>query len=102
MDQCPQKIEFASRDGKGLIAVSGLLAVVDISDRKLVEDRLIAARDGFRLLVENSPFGVYVVDADLKIAYISAGARKVFQSVQPVVGCELGDVTTTASPLREP
>jgi PAS domain S-box-containing protein len=73
-------------DGK----VVGLLAAItNITDIKHAEQRLRASEVTFRQLVENSPFGIYVVDADFRIMHVSAGAENVFKNVRPVIGCEL-------------
>jgi PAS domain S-box-containing protein len=76
------------RDGK----VVGLLAVItNITDLKHAEQRLRASEVTFRQLVENSPFGIYVVDADFRLVHVSAGAEKVFENVRPVIGCDLAE-----------
>jgi PAS domain S-box-containing protein len=48
--------------------------------------------EAFYSLVEENPFGVYVVDADFRIRQISAGARKVFSGFQDVRGLDLAHV----------
>jgi PAS domain S-box-containing protein len=74
------------RDGKviGLVA-----AITSITDLKRAEQRLRASEVTFRQLVENSPFGIYVVDADFRIVHVSAGAENAFKNVRPVIGCDL-------------
>lgn len=64
----------------------------DMTESKRVEKDLRAAHDTFRHLVEQSPFGVYVVDADFRLVQVSAGARKVFQNVRPLLGRDFADV----------
>lgn len=64
----------------------------DITESKRVEQDLRAAHDTFRHLVEQSPFGVYVVNADFRLVQVSAGARKVFQNVRPLLGRDFADV----------
>ena len=51
--------------------------------------------DAFRDLIRNSPFGIYVVDPDLRMLQVSAGARKTFENVQPLLGRDLGEVMHT-------
>jgi PAS domain-containing protein len=46
---------------------------------RVAEQRLRDSEITFRQLVESSPFGVYVVDADFRIVQVSAGARKRFE-----------------------
>jgi len=56
------------------------------------EDTSSAAHDSFRHLVEHSPFGIYAVDADFRLALVSSGARKVFENVRPLVGRDFAEV----------
>lgn len=62
------------------------------ADRNRSEALLQASHDTFRHLVENSPFGVYVVDADFRLAQVSAGAQKVFENVRPLIGRDFAEV----------
>jgi len=79
------------RDGAGdVVGVSKI--VRDISARKRDEDALRAAHATFRQLVENSPFGVYAVDADFRLVQVSKGAQKVFENVRPLIGRDFADV----------
>lgn len=50
------------------------------------------AVDTFRHLVEQSPFGVYAVDADFRLVQVSAGAQKVFEQVRPLLGRNFAEV----------
>lgn len=61
-------------------------------DRGLAKDVVLAAHDTFRHLVEQSPFGVYAVDADFRLVQVSAGAQKVFENVRPLLGRDFSDV----------
>ena len=63
-----------------------------IVERALAEEALRASHDTFRHLVENSPFGVYAVDADFRLVQVSAGAQKVFENVRPLIGRDFADV----------
>ncbi len=98
--------------GGGLVAVLALNSTVarDWSDDELAlldetaertweavemvraEEALRSAHDTFRRLVDDSPFGIYVVDADFKLARVSAGAQKVFENVNPLIGRDFADV----------
>lgn len=75
-------------DGKAVIV--GL--VQDITERKLAEQRVLAVSETSRQLVEHSPFGVYVVNADFRLVQVSAGAQKVFESVRPLLGRDFAEV----------
>ena len=63
----------------------------DITAAKAAEEALRAAHDAFRNLVDHSPFGVYAVNADFQIVQVSAGARRAFANVDPVIGRDLGE-----------
>lgn len=55
-------------------------------------DALSRSSATFESLVRNSPFGIYVVDADFRLILVSQGARKVFQHVQPLLGRDFAEV----------
>lgn len=59
---------------------------IDISERKAAVDALRASHDTFRNLVEQSPFGIYTVDADFRLAHVSKGALPAFENVNPLIG----------------
>lgn len=46
----------------------------------------------FRRLVENSPFGIYIVDADFRLMLVSAGAEKVFSTVDVLIGRDFAEI----------
>lgn len=52
----------------------------------------------FNSLIENAPFGVYVVDAQFRLCQASAAARKAFASVQPLIGRDFGDIVRAVWP----
>ncbi|MFO8004604.1 PAS domain-containing protein, partial [Guyparkeria sp.] len=64
----------------------------DITERKETEARLRAARDAFRQVVDQSPFGVYTVDTDFRLMQISVGAQSAFRNVRPLIGRDFGEV----------
>ena len=74
---------------------SQILAVIigrDVTEQKRAEQALRASHDAFRHLVDNSPFGVYAVDADFRLVQVSQGAQKVFENVRPLIGRDFADV----------
>ncbi len=77
-------------------AVVGLVgATSDITSLKQAEQRLRASETAFRQLVDDSPFGIYVVDADFRIVQASIGARKAFHTTNPLIGCDLAELINT-------
>src|SRR5579871_2311172 len=61
-------------------------------ERRQSELSLRTAHDTLRHLVEHSPFGVYVVDADFRLVQVSAGAQKLFENVRPLIGRDFAEV----------
>lgn len=66
--------------------------VVDIA--KLKESEIHAGRIAatFSRLIDQSPFGIYIVDANFRIARVSEGARPAFRSVTPLIGRDFDEV----------
>ena len=89
------------RDARGKIG--GVLAgCEDISLRIEHEARLVesearhrAANASLRQLVEGSPLGVYVVDADFRLSMLSRGARRTFDGVHPLIGRDFAEIMRT-------
>ncbi len=46
----------------------------------------------FSALVENAPFGVYLVDAQFRLAAINAGSREVFRGIEPLLGRDFAEI----------
>jgi two-component sensor histidine kinase len=61
-------------------------------DRDRSEERLRQSYQTYFRLIKNAAFGVYVVDADFRLAEVSTGAQKVFQNVRPLLGRNFGEV----------
>lgn len=79
------------RSGNGMVKqIAG--SAFDITERKQAEDAMLAAHNTFRHLVEQSPFGVYAIDADFRLVQVSAGAQKLFESVRPLLGRDFAEV----------
>ena len=69
-----------------------ILVAQDITERKLADEQLRLNHDTFFNLIQNAPFGVYVIDSDFRLIQISAGCQKVFRHVQPLLGRNFEDV----------
>jgi PAS domain S-box-containing protein len=83
------------RDGK---VVGFLGATTDITGLKRAEQRLRASEVTFRQLIDNSPLGIYVVDADFRLVQASIGARRAFADVTPLIGRDLAVVLRSIWP----
>lgn len=64
----------------------------DVHDLKVAEQQIRRNHDTFYNLIQNNPFGVYVVDADFKLAEVSLGSQKVFENVRPLIGRDFAEV----------
>jgi PAS domain S-box-containing protein len=91
-----KQVEFAAPETGGpKRATSGLLAVIDITDRKRSEDAVLQNASLFSTLIEQAPTGVYVVDAQFRLQQVNALALPVFKSVQPLIGRDFSEVIET-------
>ena len=70
----------------------------DITERKRTEERLRHNRDTFFNLIQNSPFGLYVMDAQLCMKQVSTASEKVFSNVIPLIGRGIEEVMLTIWP----
>jgi len=52
----------------------------------------------FLNLIQNNPFGVYLVDSNFRLAQVSIGSRKVFSNVHPLIGRDFAEVLRTIWP----
>ncbi|WP_439623146.1 PAS domain S-box protein [Gemmata sp.] len=59
----------------------------DVTDRRELEAKREATQHTLTTLVERCPFGIYIVDADFRIAGMNTGSQNgAFASVRPVIG----------------
>lgn len=64
----------------------------EISEQVAAERQLQRNHDTFYSLIKDDPFGIYVVDADFRLAVISRGSEKVFANVQPLIGRDFAEI----------
>ena len=74
--------------------------VRDITERKQAEEMLRRNEAIFSALVAQSPAGVYVVDAQLKLRQLNPLARLAFGKVRPSLGRSLSEVLYLVWPRR--
>jgi PAS domain S-box-containing protein len=67
----------------------------DISARKQAEEQLRRNHETFYNLIQNTPFGIYIVDADFRLVEISKGSKKVFNNVASPIGRDFAEVLRT-------
>jgi hypothetical protein len=82
------------RDAEGNV-VGAVVAGLDVTEMWQAEERLRRNAQTFYELIQNNPFGVYVVDADFRLFQVSAGAHKVFENVRPLLGKDFAEVLRT-------
>ena len=64
----------------------------DIHDLKTAEEQVRRNHETFYNLIQNNPFGIYVVDSDFLLAEVSQGSRKVFAGIEPLIGRDFAEV----------
>jgi PAS domain S-box-containing protein len=65
----------------------------DITARKRAEQDVRRSREALNGLIDRAPFGIYIVDSDLKIAQMNARSQAgAFYNVRPVIGRKLDEV----------
>jgi signal transduction histidine kinase/ActR/RegA family two-component response regulator len=70
----------------------------EIAERKQAEALLRQTRDTFVLLVENAPYGLYIVDADFRLAQVSREAKNTFAGIDPLIGRDFAEVVRIVWP----
>jgi PAS domain S-box-containing protein len=69
-----------------------VLVMEDITDRKLAEEQISRGVELLNVIVDRSPTGFYIVDADFRISHINADSQaRAFRNVNPAIGRRLDD-----------
>src|SRR4051812_1957995 len=71
---------WVAAKGRGLFDADGkcvrvIGSALDITQRKLSEERFQRQQASFRELVERAPYGIYVIDQDLRIDSMNVGSQ---------------------------
>jgi PAS domain S-box-containing protein len=70
-----------------------LLAVtIDLTHQNRTEQELLARSQQFETLLNKAPLGVYLVDADFRLAQINPMAQPAFEEVNDAIGRDFGEV----------
>lgn len=67
-------------------------AAVDDSQRIRAEEQLKRSYNTMLSLIEDAPFGVYLVDADFCMRSYSKGAAKIFTGIEPLIGRNFAEI----------
>ncbi len=67
-------------------------------ERARAKERLQIAHDTFRSLIDRSPFGTYIVDADFCMVQMSDGGQKAFGILRPLIGHDFSVVVHAVWP----
>ena len=76
-------------DGKPQSAVA---AVIDVTERKRVEEMLRRNEEMFSTLVEAAPFGVYFIDSEFRLRAVNKGSEAVFSGIYPLIGRDFAEI----------
>ena len=64
----------------------------DVTEQREKEERLRRNSETFHHLIQNNPFGVYIVDADFRLILVSAGALHAFRNIHPLIGRDFSEI----------
>lgn len=78
-------------DAQGRIKGAARIAR-DITERKRAELALTESHARFETLFNNSPTGIYLVDADFRIRLMNRPALTIFSTIEGVIGKDFGEV----------
>lgn len=81
------RLSDASGQALGIISVS-----LDITERKRQEEQVRRGAELLDFIVQHSPSGFYIVDADFRISHINAESQaRAFRNVNPAIGRPLDE-----------
>ncbi len=79
------------RDPNGRIA-GAVMVFHDVTLRRRTQAALRASHDQFSAILDQSPVGVYLVDAELRVRHVNPKARPVFERLGDVLGRDFAEV----------
>lgn len=74
------------------LALSIWLSGWGINDREQTAEALRHNQELFSALIENAPFGVYMVDAAFRLQQINKGAEAAFSNIDPLIGRDFAEI----------
>ena len=83
-----QNLKLAPIDFLSVPPADGLLN----PERNQAEAQLRRNHDTFFTLIQNAPFGLYVVDAQFRLRQVSTASQKVFSHIHPLIGRDFDEV----------
>ncbi len=105
-----REYQFRLRDGSEitgllsaeLIEIGGelcaLTVIQDITERKRNEEQIQRSGKTFFNLIQNAPFGVYLVNSEFLLVEVSGAASKVFSGVYPLLNRDFAEVLNIVWP----
>jgi two-component system CheB/CheR fusion protein len=82
-------VPITDEQGK-LIGVVGVS--IDVTEHKQTEAALRHNQEMFSALVNNAPFGVYMIDSEFRLRSVNHGARAVFIGIDPLIGRDFAEI----------
>ena len=76
-----------------------LLAIEDITARKVSEEAVRQNRELFAAMIEQAPVGVYALDDALRMQHINSRALPAFGELQPIIGRDFAEIVHALWPV---
>ena len=88
----PMTTEQQLREMNEALLVSSVRQHELAEQAQKAEAALRDSHDTYLRLIESNPFGVYLVDADFRMAQVSAGVQKMFGEIVPLIGRDFAEI----------
>jgi PAS domain S-box-containing protein len=73
---------------------AALVLSMDVTEQRRAQQHLERTSETFYRLVQNDPFGVYIVDSDFRLREASKGTLRAFGGIDPLIGRDFAEVVT--------